>query len=177
MPKVISATCNKKAPVGARLVKKAFPEESPRKGYFVTGGAPVVKLKRGSAKGCVRSARPNESKRIRQARRGEIQRTSAKTAAAKKPAKPAKKASAKKASAKKASAKKSPSAKKASAKKSKTFSQYMSAASKIADPPQWYLNEKKRRDNLKKSPSGKKSPAKSPKSPKSPSKSPKSPNT
>jgi hypothetical protein len=69
MPKVKSATCNKKLPVGARCVKNAFPEKSPRKGYFVTGKAPVVKVTRGSAKGCVRAARPSEGKRIRQAHR------------------------------------------------------------------------------------------------------------
>jgi hypothetical protein len=123
MPKIISATCNKKTPVGAHSVKKAFPEESRRKGYFVPGGAPVVKVTRGSAKGCVRSARPAESKRIRQAHRGEIRRTSAKTGAAKKPAK---KVSAKKVSTKKASVKKV-SPKKVSPKKAKKVSSKKSA--------------------------------------------------
>jgi hypothetical protein len=69
MPKLISATCNKTKPAGARRVKTAFKESSRRKGYYVKGGSPVVKLKRGKAKGCVRTARPSENKRIRRAHR------------------------------------------------------------------------------------------------------------
>jgi hypothetical protein len=69
MPKLVSATCNKTKPAGARRVKTAFKESSRRKGYYVKGGSPVVKLKRGKAKGCVRTARPSENKRIRQAHR------------------------------------------------------------------------------------------------------------
>ena len=112
MPKLMSATCNKKKPAGARCVKTAFPESSRRKGYFVPGGAPVVKLKRGSAKGCVRTARPAESKRIRQAHR-----VSAAQLRVNRIMRDSIKASAKKVSPKKASVKK---AKKASGKKSST---------------------------------------------------------
>jgi hypothetical protein len=69
MPKLISATCNKTVPVGARCVKNAFPKDSHRKGYFVAGKGPLVKHTSGKAEGCVRAARPAESKRIRQAHR------------------------------------------------------------------------------------------------------------
>jgi hypothetical protein len=80
MPKLSSNKCKRNLPVGAHLVKKAFPENSTRKGYFVYGDAPVVKYTRDtrdSAKGCVRSARPYENKRIRQANRTELRQTSA----------------------------------------------------------------------------------------------------
>jgi hypothetical protein len=109
MPKLLSAKCTKKLPIGARLIKKALPEKSCRKGYFVAGGAPVVKLTRGSAKGCVRAARLGENKRIRQANRGEIKRVKAKSST--------KKSSTKKSSVKKSPTKKS-STKKSSVKKS-----------------------------------------------------------
>ena len=72
MPQQKSATCNKNLPKGALWVKGAY-DNITKRGYYRPGKSPVVKLLQTDPyerkKGCVRTAKSEESKNIRKKNR------------------------------------------------------------------------------------------------------------